>query len=100
VALAVIEHADESAVFLTKLASHPKLVTSSSVVINTSHPLIDIVDDIGPAIDFFSHHANKELHGSCLLLEIGKKLICDCLIYSQFFFGVNAIVAFAKQKIL
>jgi SAM-dependent methyltransferase len=99
VALAVIEHVNDPAAFLTSLASHLQLSAEARVVVTTPHPSIDWVHDAGAAVGLFSRHANEE-HEDLLdenkLRATGAAVGLTMQSYKRFLFGANQIASFAK----
>lgn len=98
-ALAVIEHVSDPAVFLATLADHLQRAPEPRVVVTTPHPSVDWVHDAGAAVGLFSRHANEE-HEDLLdrhkLRAAGAAAGLTMLSYKRFLFGANQIASFAR----
>lgn len=63
VILAVIEHVDNPADYMKRLASLTRGDTNSRIIISTPHPCGHLIHEFGAKIKLFSHHAAEEHHG-------------------------------------
>lgn len=99
VALAVIEHVPDAAVFLQNLSQYLVASPAARIVITTPHSSVDWVHKIGATLGLLSKHANEEhedLLNRAKLEMLGIQAGLRCEVYSRFLFGVNQIVVYAK----
>lgn len=99
VSLAVIEHVNDPADFLSRLAGYLNPAPSSRVVITTPYPSVDWIHDLGAKIGLFSKHANEE-HEDLLdrskLEKAGLNAGLKMVTYQRFLFGANQVAVFAR----
>lgn len=99
VALAVIEHVKDPAVFLEVLSRHLETHVDACIVISTPHPSADLVHTVGSRMGLFSRHAHEEHEQllnrnrlDILAVAMGLRLA----LYRRFQFGMNQLAVFQR----
>lgn len=94
--LAVIEHVDDPAEFLKRLANLTRKTNESRIVVTTPHPLGRTIHEFGAKIGLFSSHAAEEHHA--LLDHKALEQIAPpsfvLKFYRRFLFGLNQIAVY------
>lgn len=102
VALAVIEHISNPALFLSNIASFLTNKSWSRIILTTPHPFISSLHEIGARIGLFSRHAgeeHEELLDRSKLELVGKYANLNLCIYGRFLFKANQIAIYSKRMV-
>ena len=99
VALAVIEHVKDPALFLSELSFY--LDKSGKIVLTTPHPIGRIVYEVGAFGGVFSRHAaddHQKMLGKKDLLKSVRNSKLSMMLYKRFLFFLNQLAIIEKQK--
>lgn len=98
--LAVIEHVDDPAGFMSTLSALTRGDSNSRIIVTTPHPCGHAVHEFGAKIKLFSSHAAEE-HKALLNRDALEKIapagwkLCT---YHRFLGGFNQIAVYMPQK--
>lgn len=98
--LAVIEHVDDPAGFMSRLAALTRGDSNSRIIVTTPHPCGHAVHEFGAKIKLFSAHAAEE-HKALLNREALEKIAPSGWVmekYRRFLGGFNQIAVYRMKK--
>lgn len=99
VALAVVEHVDDPAKFLHRLATYLSDSPDARLIITTPHPSLRWIHAVGSILGLFSKHAYEE-HVNLLdyakMKAAGSRAGLRLVSYERFLLGANQLSVFEK----